>query len=69
VVFDPKKEGTITFEGMQTNCDWSPFEGFKIQGAPAYTFSRGQIVAEDGKFTGKVGHGAFVKRKPFGNLD
>ncbi len=69
VVFDPKKEGTISFENMQTNCDWSPFEGFKISGVPKYTVSRGRIVAKDGKFTGVVGHGAFVRRKPFGNLD
>ncbi|MHC9541385.1 MAG: dihydropyrimidinase [Vulcanimicrobiota bacterium] len=69
VVFDPKKEGAISFKDMQTNCDWSPFEGFKISGGPAYTFSRGRIVAKDGKFTGEAGHGAFVRRKPFGNID
>jgi dihydropyrimidinase len=69
VLFDPKKEVTIAWKDMQTNCDWSPFEGFKLKGAPAVTLSRGRVVARDGKFTGVVGHGAFVPRKPFGTLD
>jgi dihydropyrimidinase len=69
VLFDPKKEGTISWKAMQTNCDWSPFEGFKLKGTPAVTISRGTVVAREGKFTGHVGHGAFVPRKPFGSLD
>lgn len=69
VVFDPNRKSTITHEGMQTNCDWSPFEGFAVTGAPVHTISRGQVVARDGKFTGKVGHGEFLRRKPFGSLD
>jgi dihydropyrimidinase len=53
---------------MQTNCDWSPFEGFKLKGYPSVTLCRGKIVAREGKFTGKAGYGKFVERKPFGTL-
>jgi len=68
VVFDPKKEVTIKAENLQTNCDWSPFEGWQLVGYPTTTISRGKIVAENGKFVGEVGHGRFLKRKPFGKL-
>ncbi|UCE11467.1 MAG: dihydropyrimidinase [Candidatus Thorarchaeota archaeon] len=68
VVFDPKKKVTIKAENLQTNCDWSPFEDWKLEGYPATTISRGKVVAEDGKFVGEMGHGRFLKRKPYGKL-
>ncbi len=67
-VFDPNKRVVIDFNNMQTRCDWSPFQGMKLKGYPAVTISRGKIVAKDGKFTGTVGHGRFVKRKPWGKI-
>ncbi|MDP8247670.1 MAG: dihydropyrimidinase [Candidatus Tritonobacter lacicola] len=66
VVFDPKKKVTLSHKKLQTNCDWSPFEGFRLQGYPHMTFSRGKLVAREGKFVGDVGHGRFVRRKPGG---
>ena len=68
VVWDPDRELTLSWENMQTNCDWSPFEGYKLRGYPAYTFSRGALVAENGKYVGSDGHGKFVRRKPWGRL-
>lgn len=68
-IFNPARELEISWKKMQTNCDWSPFEGFKLKGYPAYTLSRGKVVAKEGKFTGEVGYGSFVPRKPFGALD
>ncbi len=68
VVFDPDKKVTLKAENLQTNCDWSPFEGWNLIGYPAVTISKGKVVAEDGKFVGEVGHGAFLKRAPYGKL-
>lgn len=68
VVWDPDRELTLSWKDMQTNCDWSPFEGYKIKGYPHVTLSRGRVVAEQGKFVGEVGHGKFVRRKPWGNI-
>ena len=62
VVFDPKKKVTLSHKNLQTNCDWSPYEGFKLKGYPDTTISRGEIVGSKGKFVGKVGHGRFIKR-------
>ena len=68
VVWDPDREVELDWRNMQTNCDWSPFQGYKLKGYPAVTLSRGRIVAVDGKFVGEVGHGKFVPRKPWGDL-
>ena len=68
VVFDPEKKVTLKAENLQTNCDWSPFEGWKLTGYPAVTISKGKIVAKDGKFVGEVGHGEFLKRSSYGKL-
>ncbi|MCP4581789.1 MAG: dihydropyrimidinase [candidate division Zixibacteria bacterium] len=62
VVFDPHRKVTLSHKNLQTNCDWSPFEGFKLKGYPDTTISRGQVVAIQGVFVGDVGSGRFVKR-------
>lgn len=66
VIYDPQKEVTINHKNLQTNCDWSPYEGMKIKGYPETTISRGKIIVEKGKFVGDKGHGRFVKRKAGG---
>jgi dihydropyrimidinase len=62
VVFDPAKRVALSHKNLQTNCDWSPFEGFKLKGYPDTTISRGKIVARKGKFVGQTGGGRFIKR-------
>ncbi len=64
VIWDPDRCVTITPSVLQTNCDWSPFEGFQTKGYPHQTFARGKLVAERGKFVGEVGAGRFLKRSP-----
>ncbi len=68
LVFDPKKEVTIHAKNLQTNCDWSPFEGWKLTGYPQVTISKGEIVAKEGKFVGRIGHGKFLKREAYGKI-
>jgi dihydropyrimidinase len=68
VIYDPKKETTIDYKNMETNCDWSPYQGMKITGYPHMTLVRGEIVAQEGKCVGKKGFGKFVKRGPSGNF-
>ena len=69
VVFDPKKKFVIAPNRLQTNCDWSPYDGWRLTGYPALTFSRGRIVARDGKFVGAPGWGRFVRREPGGAIE
>jgi len=68
LVFDPERKVTLHWEDLQTNCDWSPFEGWQLTGYPEVTISRGKVVAKDGKFVGEVGRGKFIARKSHGRL-
>jgi dihydropyrimidinase len=42
--------------------DYSAFEGWEIKGRPSAVTLRGQVMARDGKFVGKLGHGRMVAR-------
>ena len=64
VIFDPNKDVTLTYKDLQTNCDWSPYEGMKLKGYPEVTLCRGKVIAGGGKFVGQTGYGRFVKREP-----
>lgn len=68
LIFDPNRKVTIHADDLQTNCDWSPYEGWELTGYPHLTISRGKTVAEDGKFVGKTGYGQFITRKPYGEI-
>jgi dihydropyrimidinase len=68
VIFDPKRKVTLHAEELQTNCDWSPYEEWKLQGYPETTIVRGQIIVKDYAFQGKVGFGRFLSRKSHGTL-
>lgn len=63
-IYDPNRKVTLQAKNLQTNCDWSPFEGWQLTGYPRYTLARGRIVAEEGKFVGEKGWGRFLKRHP-----
>ena len=61
VIFDPCKKMTISHKNLQTNCDWSPYEGFRVKGYPIATFSRGRLAARDGAPVDSKGQ--FIRRK------
>lgn len=63
VVFDTEKEVTISVDNLHENVDYSTFEGFKVKGYPVATFSRGELIAENGEYVGKEGRGELIKRK------
>jgi dihydropyrimidinase len=44
------------------NVDYSCYEGRVVQGASDVVLSRGSVVVRDGQFTGRKGHGTFIKR-------
>jgi len=68
VIYDPNKEVTVDYKNMETNCDWSPYQGKKIKGYPHMTILRGKTVAKDGKCIGDKGYGKFIKRGPSGDF-
>jgi dihydropyrimidinase len=62
VVYDPKRKRTISAKTHHMDVDYSCYEGRKVQGGSDVVLSRGSVVVRDGTFTGRKGHGKFVKR-------
>lgn len=64
VVYDPKKDFTITCQSMHSDYDHTIWEGVKVKGYPVKTYSRGKLVYDGGNFVGEPGWGNFVRRAP-----
>ena len=64
VVFDPNYRGKISVKTQHMAVDYSAFEGWPIEGRASVVTVRGQVAARDGKFTGTLGRGKFLKRTP-----
>lgn len=62
VIIDPDVRTTLTKDMLHENCDYTPYEGIKLNGYPVVTISRGEVIVQDGSFTGKKGRGRFLKR-------
>lgn len=62
VIFDPARECTITKDILHERVDYTPYEGFAVQGYPIMTIAGGQVVAQNGEFVGRNGAGRFIKR-------
>jgi dihydropyrimidinase len=63
VVWDPHQKTTIGINGKHhMNTDYSAFEGTVIDGKIDTVLSRGMVVVENDTFTGRKGHGKYVKR-------
>lgn len=65
VVWDPKKEKTISAKTHHMNVDFNVFEGTTVKGCAAYTLSHGKIVYKDGQLQTQKGAGQYVKRPKY----
>jgi dihydropyrimidinase len=62
VVFDPQRETVLSAKTLHMKVDYSPYEGRRVKGAADVVLSRGKVIVENGKFTGRAGDGAFLRR-------
>ena len=62
MLIDPKARLRASPQTLHMQVHYSPYEGWEIVGLPVTTISRGMVVVENGKFVGRPGHGAFLKR-------
>jgi dihydroorotase (multifunctional complex type) len=60
-IVDMKLRHKINTDRFECAGDFSPFDGWKLKGAPVMTIVGGQVVAEDGQVVGSEGWGHFVK--------
>ena len=61
VIWDERREVTISNDALHHAVDYTPYEGLRITGWPASTLSRGEVVWQDGEFRGRAGHGQFMQ--------
>jgi dihydropyrimidinase len=62
VVYDPNRTRTISSETHHMAVDYSCYEGRAVKGGSDVVMSRGLVVVRDGEFTGRKGHGTFLRR-------
>ena len=67
-IIDPKKRIKVDHRRMETNADWSPYQGWSLAGFAEKTFSRGRQIVDNYKFIGKNGWGQWLPRKRAGRL-
>lgn len=63
VIFDPAHPVTLNADSLHERAGWTPYEGLRLHGWPRVTLSRGEVIVEEGRFTGQPGRGRFVARK------
>lgn len=63
VVWDPNYRGEIRAAEQETNCDYSPWEGFPLTGRARQVYLRGTLSAENGRCL-RRGSGQYIPRKP-----
>ena len=54
---------TLSAKTHHMRVDYNPYEGRVVHGAPSMVLSRGEVIVDNGTFTGARGRGQFVKRQ------
>jgi dihydropyrimidinase len=65
-IIHPTATRAVTPDEMETNADWSPFEGWDLAGFARTTLSRGEIIVDDYRVVGKEGRGKWLPRTTAG---
>lgn len=65
-VIHPEKRMTVDPAAMETNADWSPYDGWELAGSARTTLSRGDIIVDDYKVVGREGRGRWLSRRSAG---
>jgi dihydropyrimidinase len=62
VVYDPAYTRTISAKTHHMDVDYSCYEGREVRGKSEVVLSRGSVIVRNDAFTGRPGHGRFIKR-------
>lgn len=63
-IMDTDISRKISVNTLHQKCDYTPFEGYEATGWPVTAVSRGEVIVNNGRFTGKRGRGVFLPRTP-----
>lgn len=61
VLFDPRREVSITQDTQHSNASYTAYEGMTVQGMPVLTMQRGTILVENGEMATQSRPGRFLK--------
>jgi dihydropyrimidinase len=62
VIYDPDRRRTISAASHHMDVDYSCYEGRTVRGASDVVLSRGLVIVRNGEFSGRKGHGQFIRR-------
>jgi dihydropyrimidinase len=62
VLIDPSIKKKLTREDFHVS-DYSPWEGWQVEGWPVTTILRGKAIVENGKLLANLGYGQLIARK------
>jgi len=65
IVWDPKKERTISSATHHQNVDFNIFEGMKVRGINIATISQGKVVFQNGEVKTERGAGRYINRPTY----
>jgi dihydropyrimidinase len=65
-VIHPTRTHKVDPDRMETNADWSPYEGWELAGFSRTTLSRGEVIVDDYAVVGKEGRGQWLPRTTAG---
>ena len=65
-IIHPTHEITVDPDTMETNADWSPYDGWSLAGFSRTTLSRGDVIVDDYKVVGQAGRGKWLPRQKAG---
>jgi dihydropyrimidinase len=60
VLIDPSVRETIRLDQLHSDCDYSVWDGWELQGKVTTTILRGSVLVRDGEWLGEKGAGRFV---------
>jgi dihydropyrimidinase len=73
-IIDPRARRRVVPRGraeaatLESNCDWSPYEGMDLGGFAHTALVRGEVVVEGHRVVGRAGHGEFLERRGVGRV-
>ena len=65
-IIHPTTTRAVVPSAMETNADWSPYEGWDLAGFARTTLSRGEVIVDDYKVVGAAGRGQWLPRTKAG---
>jgi dihydropyrimidinase len=65
-IIHPTTRHTVSPSTLETNADWSPYDGWELAGFARTTLSRGEVIVDNYQVVGREGRGQWLPRTSAG---